>query len=165
MTTALPAGSVAVFTDWRRNASWLELSCGTSFAFADCTLGAFFAGCQLSVIVFSLSEKETDDPCVFRDHPSGTVTVNPPDFDVYGTNWVLSGMSPGGFVSGATGDWWGIGVAAGLLCAECCGLGGIVAGAVAAPAWLLVEFPPPQAALAKASPARSSAIRVFTGVL
>ena|SRR5437763_6226943 len=104
MTTAFPAGRFAVFTDWSRNASWLELSCGTSVAFAEWMLGAFFAACQLSVIVLSLSVKATDDPCVLRDHPDGTVTVNPPALEVYGTNCVLSGMSPGGFVSGATGD-------------------------------------------------------------
>src|SRR3954447_6598248 len=111
--TALPAGNVTVFTDWRRKASSEELSCGMSDAFAERRLGGLAALTQLSVMVLSLSENDTEELWVRLDHPSGTVTVKPPSLDVYGTNWVLSGMSPGGFTSGATGDWWGIGVAVG----------------------------------------------------
>jgi hypothetical protein len=51
-----------------------------------------------------LSVKVTESLVVVRDQPSGNEIVNPPAFERYGTNWLLSGMSPGGLLSAGTGD-------------------------------------------------------------
>src|SRR5206468_7182570 len=60
--------------------------------------------------VFSLSVKDTDELFEVRAQPSGTRTTKPPRFDRYGTNCVLSGMSPGGLLSAGTGDSTGTGL-------------------------------------------------------
>jgi hypothetical protein len=60
-------------------------------------------------IEFSFSVNETDPFVVVRAHPSGTDTEKPPLFEPYGTNAVLSGMSPGGLLSAGTGDSRGTG--------------------------------------------------------
>jgi hypothetical protein len=87
-----------------RNASCEDLSAGTSTVFAEAVVGAADAACQVTVIELSLSVNETDPLATLRAQPSGMETVNPPGDEWYGTNAVLSGMSPGGLLSGATGD-------------------------------------------------------------
>src|SRR6266567_2110371 len=77
------------------------------------TVGAEDAGDQITATVFSLSVNETLPLFVTRDHPSGTFTTNLPSAERYGTNCVLSGMSPGGLLSAGTGLSDGIGLSEG----------------------------------------------------
>src|SRR4051812_41428395 len=54
-------------------------------------------------IALSLSANVVAAPERLCDHPSGTLTENPPPGGENGTNAWLSGMSPAGLVSGALG--------------------------------------------------------------
>src|SRR6185503_19860001 len=101
MSTAGPAGSVVVETLTSLNARVDEASCGTSFFF---TLASVTAapGCASTWTVLSWSVNVTEVLLVVRAHPSGTDTVQPA-LSWYGTNWVLSGLSPGGLDSAGKG--------------------------------------------------------------
>jgi hypothetical protein len=68
--------------------------------------------------VLSLSVNVTEVFVVDRAQPSGTEILKPPTEEVYGTYAVLSGMSPGGLLSAATGDSVGTG--------DCPGVGEVV---------------------------------------
>jgi hypothetical protein len=74
-----------------------------------CTVGAEDAGAQLTTMVLSLSVKVTESFEVVRDQPSGVEILKAPAFERYGTNAMLSGMSPGGLLSAGTGDSGGTG--------------------------------------------------------
>jgi hypothetical protein len=109
MRTAGPLGSVAADTELRRNARVVERRTGTSLRRALATEGADDASDHVNSIELSLSVNLTDDACVVRAHPSGTDTMNAPAGERYGTNWVSSGMSPGGLLSVGTGASTGTG--------------------------------------------------------
>jgi hypothetical protein len=94
------------------------MSAGTSVDFAVATVGAAAARCRLTTTVLSLSVNVTDVLVVDRAQPSGTEILKPPVDEVYGTYTVLSGMSPGGLLSTATGDSVGTG--------DCPGAGEVV---------------------------------------
>src|SRR5438093_12599914 len=78
-------------------------SIGTCVDFTLDTVGAAEAENQVTATVFSLSVNDTLSEVALRDHPSGTFTTKCPWAERYGTNCVLSGMSPGGLLSAATG--------------------------------------------------------------
>src|SRR6058998_1421887 len=86
------------------NARSVRRSSGTSFDFALLGLGAEVAANHETETVLSLSVNDTAELVVVRAHPSGTRTSKPPFAERYGTNCVLSGMSPGGLLSAGTGD-------------------------------------------------------------
>jgi hypothetical protein len=67
----------------------------------DCVVGAVAEVAGTTSIRFSLSVNDVAVPAVLRAHPSGTFTENP--LPMKTTNTWLSGMSPGGFDSVATG--------------------------------------------------------------
>jgi hypothetical protein len=115
ISTVGPAGSDAVLTLFSWKARVAALRAGTSVDLAVATVGAAVAGCQLTTTVLSLSVNVTEVFVVDRAQPSGTEILKPPAEEVYGTYAVLSGMSPGGLLSTATGDsvdtgdWAGVG--------------------------------------------------------
>ncbi len=75
---------------------------GTSLAFADArVIGS--PACASTCTVFSLSVNVIVLPLLVRLQPSGTFTDQPLFAAWYGTNTVLSGMSPGGFDSAGIG--------------------------------------------------------------
>ena len=92
------------------NARCVRRSSGMSEDFAADVVGIDPALNQVTDTVFSLSVNSTFDVLERRDQPSGTRTTYPPFADRYGTKTVLSGMSPGGLLSGATGDSTGTGL-------------------------------------------------------
>src|SRR2546430_12891118 len=85
------------------NARSLPCSAGTWLLLTLEGAGAEEAVDHVTVTVFSLSLKDTALDRVVRDQPSGILTTKWPAEDRKGTNWVLSGMSPGGLLSTATG--------------------------------------------------------------
>jgi hypothetical protein len=82
-------------------------------------------------IRFNLSVNEVAVPAVLRAHPSGTFTENP--LPLKATNTWLSGMSPGGFDSVATG--------LGGDEVDVCELGGALVGALADGALVVLAGP------------------------
>src|SRR5437867_5888547 len=116
------------------------------------TVGGAEAGSHEATIVLSLSVRVAEVFVVVRAQPSGTEILNPP-FVRYGTNCVLSGMSPGGLLSVGTGDSTGIGEAVSD------GLGPWVGGAVEVGADVLgaleVELDPFAHPARSSSPARA----------
>jgi hypothetical protein len=69
----------------------------------DCVVGAAVAADVPTWMWFSLSPNEVMAPAVLRAQPSGTFTEKPPPDGWKATYAWLSGMSPGGFDSVATG--------------------------------------------------------------
>jgi hypothetical protein len=76
-------------------------SAGTTVVVADCAVGAAAAVDGITSIRFSLSVNAVVVPDTLRAQPSGTFTVKVVPRNV--TNAWLSGISPGGFDSVATG--------------------------------------------------------------
>src|SRR5438445_4676866 len=101
MSTDEPAGSLTSVTLTSLKARVLAASAGTSVLFATAGVTGL-PGLASTCTVLSLSVNVTVEPVVVRLQPSGTVTVQPPFLEWYGTNAVLSGMSPGGFDSTGT---------------------------------------------------------------
>src|SRR5205814_2343396 len=96
--TVDPAGSEPAFTEPRRNARVVRRSIGISVLVVLCTVGALDVADQLTTTVFSLSVNVTELFVDVRDHPSGIEILKPPTCERYGTNCVVSGMSPGGLL-------------------------------------------------------------------
>ncbi|HEY0474713.1 MAG TPA: hypothetical protein VGD34_23745 [Kribbella sp.] len=69
----------------------------------DCVVGAALAADVATWMWFSLSPNVVAVPAVLRAQPSGTFTEKPPPAGWKATYAWLSGMSPGGFDSVATG--------------------------------------------------------------
>jgi hypothetical protein len=82
VSTAGPAGIVAVVTDPSVKARSVVSSSGTSCFLTLDTVGGDAASCQLTTTVFSLSVNVTEFGVVVRDHPSGIEIVKPPRLEV-----------------------------------------------------------------------------------
>jgi hypothetical protein len=85
-------------------AAVLALSWGTTVDLVPATVDAADACAHATVIEFRLLANSTLELRDRRDQPSGTLMVNWPVVDRYGTKTVVSGMSPGGLLSAGTGD-------------------------------------------------------------
>src|SRR5439155_27011079 len=103
MRTALPADRATLLTVPARKPLTVRRSWATSPRSAAATVGGAEAGRLSRRIVFSLSVKTIAPPLRRCDHPSGTLTLKPRPGTLKRTNAWLSGMSPGGFFSGALG--------------------------------------------------------------
>src|SRR5690348_17271917 len=103
ISTAGPPWRVTARTDPRRNARVDWLSAGTVALRAVLTVGAAFIGCHEMEMEFRALANMNEFGVCLRDHPSGTLTFTWPAVAVNGTYTVVSGMSPGGLLSAATG--------------------------------------------------------------
>src|SRR3954454_24600071 len=103
MRTAGPAVRATWLTAGARKPLTDRLRTGTSVRLAAATLGGREAGRLSRRMVLSLSVKTTAPPLRRCDQPSGTLTLKPRPGTAKRTKAWLSGMSPGGFFSGALG--------------------------------------------------------------